>query len=66
MEDRDAEETYFHCTLFEIFFFLATLRSSQDLSFPDQGSNPCPLQWQRSVLTSGPAGKSHSLNFLNL
>ena len=26
--------------------------------FPDQGSNPCPLQWKRSVLTIGPQGKS--------
>ena len=26
--------------------------------FPDQGSNPCPLQWKFPVLTNGPAGKS--------
>ena len=26
-------------------------------SFPDQGSNLCPLHWQREVLTTGPAGK---------
>ena len=26
--------------------------------FPEQGSNPHPLQWQHSVLTTGPPGKS--------
>ena len=26
--------------------------------FPDQGSNPCPLQWKRGVLTTGLPGKS--------
>ena len=25
---------------------------------PDQGSNLCPLQWKRGVLTTGPPGKS--------
>ena len=25
---------------------------------PDKGSNPCPLQWKRGVLTTGPPGKS--------
>jgi len=27
-------------------------------NFPDQGSNPCPLQWKYGVLSSGPSGKS--------
>ena len=27
-------------------------------SFPNQGSNPFPLHWERRVLTSGPPGKS--------
>ena len=27
-------------------------------NFPDQGSSPCPLQWKRRVLTTGPPGKS--------
>ena len=31
---------------------LAAPRSSQDLSSPNQGSNPCPLQWKHRVLTS--------------
>ena len=26
--------------------------------FPNQGSNPCPLQWKCGVLTTGPPGKS--------
>ena len=26
--------------------------------FPNQGSNLCPLQWKRGVLTTGPPGKS--------
>ena len=29
--------------------------------FPNQGSNPCPLQWKRKVLTSGPPGNSRAL-----
>ena len=36
------------------FFFLATPHSMQN--FPDQGSNPCPLQWKQGVLTTGPPG----------
>src|SRR5574337_242618 len=27
---------------------------------PDQGSNPCPLQWKHRVLTTGPQGISMS------
>ena len=27
--------------------------------FPDYGSNPDPLRWDRGVLTTGPPGKSH-------
>ena len=26
--------------------------------FPDQGSNPAPLQWAHAVLATGPPGKS--------
>ena len=26
--------------------------------FPDQGSNPCPVDWELRVLATGPAGKS--------
>ena len=38
--------------------FLAVPCSLQDLKFPKQGSNPCPLQWKHRVLTTGPPGKS--------
>ena len=34
------------------FFFFAS-----GSYFPDQGSNPCPLPWDRGVLTTGPPGK---------
>ena len=40
------------------FFVLAMLCSLWDLSCPNQGSNPSPLQWKRGVLTTGPPGKS--------
>ena len=36
------------------FFFLAWHVGS---SFPNQGSNPCPLQWKHGILTTGPSGK---------
>ena len=36
------------------FFFLCHLESQ----FPDQGSNPCFLQWKRGILTTGPPGNS--------
>ena len=32
-------------TNFLFFFFFAAPRSTQDLSSPNQGSNPHPLQW---------------------
>ena len=34
--------------------FIAACR----IQFPDQGSNPGPLHWERGVLTTGPPGKS--------
>ena len=39
------------------FWEEATPCSMWDLSFPNQGSNPCPLQWRVGVLTTWP-GKS--------
>ena len=45
-------------TLF-CFFFPPTLQGRQ--SFPDQGSNPCLLQWKPRVLTTGLPGKSFLL-----
>ena len=29
-------------------------------SFPNQGWNPCPLQWKQGVLTAGPKGSAQS------
>ena len=43
---------------FSFFFFLAMLASLRDLSFPNQGSNPCSLHWEHRVLTTGWPGKS--------
>ena len=44
--------------------------STQDLlvvacgiEFPDQGLNPCPLNWEYGVLPAGPPGKSAMENF---
>ena len=36
------------------------------LLVPDQGSNPCTLQWKCGVLTTGQQGKSHHWVFLIL
>ena len=38
--------------VFFVFFFNCT---SQHVGsqFPDQGSNPCPLQWKHAILTAG-------------
>ena len=44
-------------TLF--FFFSPHCKDMQ--SFPDQGSNPCLLQWKPRVLTTGLPGKSFLL-----
>ena len=34
------------------------LQHACGIQFPDQGSNPAPLHWERRVLTTGPPGKS--------
>ena len=33
---------------------------------PDQGSNLCPLQWKRGVLTTGPPGNSPIIYLLEM
>ena len=38
------------------FFFLAAPRGMRN--FPNQVSNPRPLQWKRRIFTTGPPGKS--------
>ena len=49
----------FYCHPFALTYhcFLAVPHGMWDLSSP-QGLNPCPLQWKRGVLTTGPPGKS--------
>ena len=41
-----------------IFFFFLAVPWACGISVPDQGRNPCPLQWKCRVLTTGPPGKS--------
>ena len=48
------EYSCFTMFLFACLFW-ATPRSIQN--FPDQGPNPCLLQWQRGALTTGPPGR---------
>ena len=43
--------------LYILFCFAHATRHAGSY-FPDQGSNPCPLQWKHGVLTIGPPGKS--------
>ena len=38
------------------FFFFWPYRVGS--LFPNQGSNPCPLHWEHTALTTGPLGKS--------
>ena len=42
-------------------YFLATARG---ILIPQPGIEPCPLQWKRRVLTTGPLGKSLSVLLL--
>ena len=50
--------------LFSTFFFsffkktFGCTTQHAGSQFPDQGSNPHPLQWNRGLLTTGPPGKS--------
>ena len=46
-----------------LFFGRATQHARSQ--FPDQGLNPCPLQWKLRVSTTGPPGKSE-LSFVYL
>ena len=40
------------------FFFFWPCSTACGILVPNQGSNPCPLQWKPRVLTTGPTGKS--------
>ena len=44
--------------VFFFFFFFGYATRHAGSQFPDQGSNPRPLQWKRGVLTTGLPGKS--------
>lgn len=46
-----------------IFFFFAHF-AWQVGSSPNQGWNPCPLQWEHGVSVTGPPGKSSVLIFI--
>ena len=52
---------YFHLNkqlaILFIFIFSALLCGTWNLSFPNQGLNPCPLKWKHRVLNIGPPGK---------
>ena len=48
-----------------MFYFSAMLRHVGS-QLPDQGSNPCPLQWELRVLTTGPPGNSLHTDFIRL
>ena len=41
-----------------VFFFFSNTEWHVGSQFPHQGSNLCPLQWKRGVLTIEPPGKS--------
>ena len=43
-----------------LFFFGLTMWHTGS-QFPSQGSNPCPVQWKRGVLTTVPPEKSQRL-----
>ena len=54
---EEKEQFHFACPPHNFFCFLVTLCGMRNLSCPDQGSNPCPLQWKRGFLTvPGPPG----------
>ena len=48
----------------ELFFGLTAWHVES--FFPDQGSNPHPLQWKHEFLTTGPPGKSLQLVILRV
>ena len=50
--------------VFIIYLCLAAQCHIWDLSFPNQGSNPCLLHWEHGVLTTGLSGKILSCLFL--
>ena len=51
---------HFFCTPPPLFFFFGYSAQHTGSWFPHQDSNPCPLQWKHSVLTTGSPDKSPS------
>ena len=47
-----ATNVYFIFMKKKFFFFLAAPHGVRDLSSPTWGSNLCPLQWKRGILTT--------------
>ena len=41
-----------------LFYLFGPPAQLVESKFPNQGLNPCPLQWKPGVLTTGPPGKS--------
>lgn len=57
------------CGFFFSFTFWLSHMACWDLSFPtrDQGSNPCPVQWEHEVSTTGPPERPQKLiGFFNI
>ena len=49
---------YFYLFYFTVFFWFGYATWFVGSQFPDQGLNPCPLQWKRRVLTTRSPGNS--------
>jgi len=52
--------------LFFILFIFWPCQVTCEILVPDQGSNPCPLNWQCGVLTTGPPGKTPRLSLKDI
>ena len=49
----------FSCSIWDLLVVtFRLLVAARRIQFPDQGSSPGPLNWERGVLTTGPPGKS--------
>ena len=57
-------QLFIYLLLFVCLFVLATPHGMQDLSAPNQGLNPCPLQQKCRVLTTGRPEKSCTIFYL--
>ena len=48
-----------------VYFYLGHIARDAGPQSPDQGPNPCPLQWKHGALTTGPLGNSSILKILS-